>query len=935
METAKFIYTGNPDRSMTWKFIMDTVEERAKAIQEGYSAFSTMSFDYEPEKDKPEPTRYGSLWIDMDCKGDPKAAILAARSFIRVLEFYYGIDPACLRYFLSGGKGMHIEIPAEVFGGTAGHALLPQIHKTMIERALIPVRYNELYDEILEKLDMSLYCSGKGKLLRAPNVQRPKDGNCKVQISNTEFESADLDLLLQLVSFPRDVSGIHVAPPQECIMTELYDRAKDYVMLGSENRHFKDVSHAVLNFEFIQYCRNNQATLKEPLWSSMISVLSRCGKTGESLVHEFSRGHPEYTREKTDAKIRNVRSSMPHVTCNSIQKYYQCTRQCNVRSPLDIRSKNNSNREIAKKSFTIKTDGVYFSVSCGLEDDGVRICSPMKILGKMRNMEGQSWSRLVEFPAPDGQIKKVCVNMRDCTGRGDAVRALLSDHGLEISMAPKASTWLMEYIQHGGPEDVIYLQMDKVGWHNNTFVLPDAQFGEKMNETIYYDGSTDNLHKEFGTLSGRQKQVGRFCQGNSLLVLSCSYALTGPLLNLCGMEGGGLHVHCASSTGKTTCALVAGSVCGGGGNRGYLRQWRSTHNALESTAAMHNDNLLVLDEVGQATAEVVSQVAYMLPNGQGRERMRADTSRRKAFTWRLNFFSTGELTINDKIEETGKIRTMAGQGVRVIDLPVDGGTGRNLFENLHGHANAAEMSTALTSSCIVSYGTPLRAFLEHLCQDLNANTDRVREIVYSFVSTAASSDASGQVKRVANKFGLIAAAGELAIEWGIFPLQKGDALAAASEWFKIWIEQRGGHGDMEIARVIKRIQDHFATEQSRYVNVDVPLHYPVTRQAGYTWQRNRPHHYLMLSPVFDEMIRGVNRKVLLRELDKSGCLAHTASGGLMETKSVNGSNVRGIVFIPAAWEGEAQMSVQTTMPMPVPLPIESLDLNGPSFDIFS
>ena len=74
---------------------------------------------------------------------------------------------------------------------------------------------------------------------------------------------------------------------------------------------------------------------------------------------------------------------------------------------------------------------------------------------------------------------------------------------------------------------------------------------------------------------------------------------------------------------------------------------------------MHNDNLLVLDEVGQATAEVVSQVAYMLPNGQGRSRMRADASLRDPLTWRLNFLSTGELTINDKIEESGKQRAMA------------------------------------------------------------------------------------------------------------------------------------------------------------------------------------------------------------------------------------------------------------------------------------
>lgn len=92
----------------------------------------------------------------------------------------------------------------------------------------------------------------------------------------------------------------------------------------------------------------------------------------------------------------------------------------------------------------------------------------------------------------------------------------------------------------------------------------------------------------------------------------------GPLLEPCGLEGGGLHFFGPSSCGKTTALKVAGSVCGGGGKHGYIRQWRLTDNALEGTAATHCDNLLCLDEIGQASSRVVSEVAYMLANGQGR-----------------------------------------------------------------------------------------------------------------------------------------------------------------------------------------------------------------------------------------------------------------------------------------------------------------------------
>lgn len=906
MDTPKFIYAGNPDTKMKWLFIPDTLEARDKAIADGCNAFTTMFFDYEPEQGKPEPTRYGSLWLDLDCKGSPDKAILAARSLIKYLYARYKVDLYSLRYYLSGGKGMHIEIPAVVYGGAEGHPYLPEIHKRMLTFLLM------LTPEGLERsmLDTSLYCMGKGKLLRAPNIQR-QDGNYKVQLSFEEFMHGELVEILNLVKAPRDNTGISVAAPKESGMHILYDAVKSLLMLPLLKHNARNALDAMLECEFIQHCYTNQESLSEPEWFRMVGVLMACGEEARPLVHEFSMGHSGYSFEETENKITYAKKNSSEMTCSYIHEVYPCARNhCGVRSPVDLFVKRKVRQAIAAAAFSLKADGVYYSASSGVEDDGIRLCSPMSILGKMRNPDGVSWSRLVEFPAPDGQTKKLCIPMRDCTGRGDAVRSLLSDHGLEISMNARVNMLLMEYIQHGGPDDAIFLQMDKVGWYNNTYVLPDAQFGENLQEKIYFEAGSDSLHACSGTLQEWQEHVGRYCQGNSLLVLAASYALTGVLLRPCGMEGGGLHIYGASSTGKTTAALVAGSICGGGGNRGYLRQWRSTHNALENTAAMHNDGLLVLDEVGQATAEAVSQVAYMLPNGQAKGRMKSDATARKVLTWRLNFLSTGELTINDKIEETGKLKSMAGQMVRIIDLPVDAGAGRNLFQNLHGQPDTATLSNVLSNSSVAFHGTPIRAFLEQFCQKAESCKQRIHAALDDFERENVPVGASGQVLRVARKFGLIAIAGELAIEWGIFPLNKGDADAAAKEWFAIWLEQRGGYGDVEMEKVLKRIQDHFAVERSRYVPVNQINGYQPQNLAGYTWKKDGRPVYLMLAQVFEELTRGVNRKLLRHEMRKKGWLVCNSSGGLMETKSVDGRNVRGVVFIPSAWEGIPEPSTQ-------------------------
>lgn len=907
MNTPKFIYAGNPDKKVKWSFIADTTEARSKAVEDGCNAFSTMSFDYEPEQGKPEPTRHGSLWLDIDCKGCPDKAILAARSLMKRLYARYGVDLYSLRYYLSGGKGMHIEIPAVVYGGTEGHPHLPEIHKRMLALLLM------LPPQELERrmLDTSLYCMGKGKLLRAPNIQRP-DGNYKVQLSFEEFMHGELAEIMNLVKSPRDTADISVTAPQESGMHILYDAVKSLLTLPLLRHNARNALDAMLECEFIQHCYTNQESLSEPEWFRMVGVLMACGEEARPLVHEFSMGHSGYSFEETEKKIAYAQNNTAGMTCDYIREVYPCARNhCGVRSPIDLFVKRKVRQVIANSAFSLKADGVYYSASSGVEDDGIRLCSPMSILGKMRNSDGVSWSRLVEFAAPDGQTKKLCIPMRDCTGRGDAVRSLLSDHGLEISMNARVNLLLMEYIQHGGPDDVIFLQMDKVGWHNNTYVLPDAQFGENLQEKIYFEAAMDTLHRQQGSLEEWQKHVGNYFQGNSLPVLVGAYAFTGPLLGLCNMEGGGLHIYGASSTGKTTLGLVAGSICGGGGNRGFIRQWRSTHNALENTAAMHNDNLLMLDEVGQATAEAVSQVAYMLPNGQAKSRMKSDATPRTPLTWRMNFLSTGELTINDKIEETGKLKSMAGQKVRIIDLPVDAGNGRNLFQNFHGQPDAATLSNALAGASLAFYGTPLRMFLERLCQDLNTTKQRIQMALEAFGRENVPAEASGQVRRVAQKFGLIAIAGELAIEWGIFPLNKGDADAAAREWFTIWLEQRGGHGDVEMEKVLKRIQDHFAVDHSRYVHVNAVNGYQPTHLAGYTWTKDGRSVYLMLSQVFEELARGVNHKLLKQEMQKKGWLVCNSSGGLMETKSIDGRNVRGVVFIPSAWEGSPEPSIKT------------------------
>lgn len=85
-----------------------------------------------------------------------------------------------------------------------------------------------------------------------------------------------------------------------------------------------------------------------------------------------------------------------------------------------------------------------------------------------------------------------------------------------------------------------------------------------------------------------------------------------------------------------------------------------------------------------------------------------------------------------------------------------------------------------------------RGFIAAVSGDLEKTRDFTRQGVQAFIDGHKLDGASGQVKRVCERFGIAAAAGELAINLGIVPWPKGEAMKAAVFCFQAWIDARGG-----------------------------------------------------------------------------------------------------------------------------------------------
>jgi putative DNA primase/helicase len=473
--------------------------------------------------------------------------------------------------------------------------------------------------------------------------------------------------------------------------------------------------------------------------------------------------------------------------------------------------------------FRYAQDGSIERIVGSPKDDGGChwgwLCSPIEFLATTESAEGKVPGVLVRIRNDSGRWHQMAFPRSALIG-GDALLSDLVDHGLKFAPVGKDTAELKRLLM-GVVAEKRARCVPHVGWHEHSFVLPDAVIGQSKDcEVVFQPPYTINHHYSIaGTFDGWRKEVAARAVGNSRLTFAISVGFAGPLLKLSRLEGGGFHLRGPSSTGKTSALHVAGSVWGGGGINDFVRSWRTTDNALEGMALIHNDTLLPLDEIAEIDARAAFRTAYMLSNGQGKARSNKTGEVRLSHEWRALFLSTGEISLASKVAEDGRKAT-AGQEVRVIDIPVDAGAGMGIFEQLHGFNRPSHLAEALRDATQRHHGHAARAFLTELVKDVPGFTQEVREALGAIAQKICPERADGQVRRVANRFALAACAGELAILFGIVPWEKKTAFLAAQRCFEDWLRARGGIGKKEESDAVDTVLGFIMRYSSRFRRLD-------------------------------------------------------------------------------------------------------------------
>ena len=523
------------------------------------------------------------------------------------------------------------------------------------------------------------------------------------------------------------------------------------------------------------------------------------------------------------------------------------------------------------------------------------IATPVTVVARTTNSDDGSEGRFLRLVTESG-VKEWIIPMEVFGGSGEDARRTL--FGMGVIIALKKRGQFMEYLLEQRP-DQVFATTCRPGWHESgAFVLPGRTIGS---DKVRYQasGKGQNLFSLRGNLDGWKTDVAAKCEGNPVLTLAIGCALAGPLLSLVGVLGGGVHLVGDSSSGKSLAQLIGSSVWGDPGI--FAASWDMTKGGLEIEASGRNDTMLPLDEIKRADPKRVQEMAYSLANGQGKGTMTREREGRAKLSWRLLALSSGERSLSEHAAIGGNA-AHAGAELRMVDVNAGTRTHR-AFDKLHGLAGA-DFHRLLTVAVGAHHGHIGPAFVEKML----ASDDRPG-LQEDFAGIRAKFiEDNAQAGRVADRFAVIALAGEMAIAYGLLPWTPGSALADCQLLYGEWLS-RVGSGNAEDRQILAGILDFIDKHgSSRFSDVsDQTPDTKVFNRAGYWKLSDGKQLYLFNKSALVEAAHGYGLSRVIKALEGAGAIAERGADRKRHAKKYRapgGGSPWLYVIDPEALDGE-------------------------------
>ena len=206
--SAWFFFTRKNDSKEPWQVF--SAEDRAKILETDRPTYVTVldcNHSFKEGTDEPQGgLKYrGPLYFDWDAKDGIVAVMDSVREFMEMLESLT-FDVSQARWYLSGSRGVHCEIPQECF-------MDPRIIAAGVEN--LHLAYKRFaFEHITPYLDMRVYTGKRGRQWRTTCNNRGTEENPRYKVAITADqlrEITDEEMYKELCKTP--CHSVEVTPP--------------------------------------------------------------------------------------------------------------------------------------------------------------------------------------------------------------------------------------------------------------------------------------------------------------------------------------------------------------------------------------------------------------------------------------------------------------------------------------------------------------------------------------------------------------------------------------------------------------------------------------------------------------------------------------------------------------------------------------------------
>jgi hypothetical protein len=401
--------------------------------------------------------------------------------------------------------------------------------------------------------------------------------------------------------------------------------------------------------------RTTKGNIPEPQWYAIIGLLKSTIEAPE-IIHEWSTGHAEYSREATEKKIEQhkVRAS----TCHYLHSVNPdgcvgCSHHGKINSPWRLGLPDPKPVEIPAEE--VKDIQIFLPAGFARTDKGIIYTDgegdvlnvfPYDIYPVKLTQDDSLGQEIMALRAKDPHTGWFNVSLRTALLHDPKQLLMtLSDQGVHSYFGKNEKGMFMQllagYLQQLKDQRRKVVLSQQMGWHEEhdgtlAFVLGDRLISKRGVEEVGIAKQADSVVKAItknGDLT-KWSEATRILDKEGLEPWAFTLAALGfgaPLMRFTGYKGSMLSMVGKSGLGKTAMGWWALSVWGNSEKLQMIQ--RDTQNATVARMSLYNNLPLFIDEITNIDQKILSDMAYQITQGRDKHTLTRGRTERPALPW--------------------------------------------------------------------------------------------------------------------------------------------------------------------------------------------------------------------------------------------------------------------------------------------------------------